>query len=195
MSGREATTSVYRFAHHDNDYVIAIVAATQRPKRKDEGRSLNSERLKGRDIDKQAQRPDTLHCCPRGEGYQWLTSMGALLDNAWDRIPGDPRGIRSEASGSLRFSAPEAFWVFVGNREQRKSEGLKRHLKVLKGRITHNRSSRSGPAQLDFNWVWIEQFSSRCDQDFSGFLRTRIRSVQKFSAKPRWKNCFPLVWR
>lgn len=68
--GGEATTSVYRFAHHDNDYVIAIVAATQRPKRKDEGRSLNSERLKGRDIDKQAQRPDTLHCCPRGEGYQ-----------------------------------------------------------------------------------------------------------------------------
>jgi len=38
--GRRQLTSVYRFAHQDNDYVIAIVAGIQRRKGKDEGLML-----------------------------------------------------------------------------------------------------------------------------------------------------------
>lgn len=136
-------TSVYRFAHHDNDYVIAIVAATQRPKRKDEGWALKTEK-KRYWYGYKGLTPCIVVLVERyiRDWHQW----DRLPNNAWDRIVlGSYRvgtfGSRASSQHRKRLAS-----VFVRNCEQRIMErGFAFHLKVLKSR-DHSQSELSNGA-------------------------------------------------
>lgn len=137
-AGAGGGTSVYRLAHQDNDYVIAIVGGTQRPNRELMwmGRRMKVALLKFWKEKRYRFRykgPDTLHCSP---WYQWLTSMGAWQDNAWDPIAGnDLDRIRSADPSPETFSSqPPLFEQKMNFWKKSNSRGSLFGWKVLKSR-------------------------------------------------------------